>query len=54
LLDDVWEGPRTDSAIHSAVKVLRKKLREADMEDLTHAIDGSVYGHYGLRLDRGI
>lgn len=54
LLDDVWEGPRTSSAIHSVAKVLRRKLGEAGMADLARAIDGSVYGHYGLRLDRGI
>lgn len=52
LLDDVWEGLRASSAIHSVVKVLRRKLAEAGMADLAHAIDGSVYGHYGLRLDR--
>lgn len=52
LLDEVWEGLRTSSAIHTVVKTLRRKLVEANMADLAHAIDGSVYGHFGLRLDR--
>jgi len=52
LLDDVWEGPRSFSAIRSVVKVLRKKLVEAGMEDLANAIDGTVCRHYGLMLDK--
>ena len=52
LLDEVWKGPRTFSAIRSVVKVLRKKLALAGMDDLADAIDGSVSRHYGLMLDK--
>ena len=44
LLDDVWEGPRSFSAIRSVVKVLRRKLVEAGMDDLANTIDGTVSG----------
>jgi DNA-binding response OmpR family regulator len=50
LLNDVWDGARTDEAIRSVVKTLRSKLRQAKMGKLAEAIDGSVPGHYGLRL----
>lgn len=50
LLSDVWDGVRTDEAIRSVVKTLRSKLREAHMGTLAAAIDGSVPGHYGLKL----
>jgi DNA-binding response OmpR family regulator len=52
LLDDVWEGPRSFSAVRSVVKVLRKKLTAAGMNDLANAIDGTVCHHYGLMLAR--
>jgi hypothetical protein len=52
LLDEVWEGSRTFSAIRSVVKVLRRKLVAAGMADLADAIDGSVSRHYGLMLDK--
>lgn len=52
LLEDVWEGVRTDDAIRSVVKTLRSKLRDARMGALADAIDGSVPGHYGLKLTR--
>lgn len=52
LLEDVWEGVRTDDAIRSVVKTLRSKLREAKMGALAEAIDGSVPGHYALKLTR--
>lgn len=52
LLTDVWDGVRTDEAIRSVVKTLRNKLREAKMSVLADAIDGSVPGHYGLKLAR--
>lgn len=51
LLTDVWDGERTDEAIRSVVKILRGKLRQAGMELLAEAIDGSVPGHYALRID---
>lgn len=52
LLSDVWDGTRTDEAIRSVVKTLRSKLRQARMGALAEAIDGSVPGHYGLRLEK--
>lgn len=50
LLTDVWDGERTDEAIRSVVKTLRGKLRQAGMKQLADAIDGSVPGHYALKL----
>jgi DNA-binding response OmpR family regulator len=50
LLDDVWQGPRSDSAIRSVVKVLRSKLRKSGLGELADAITGSQRGHYVLRL----
>jgi DNA-binding winged helix-turn-helix (wHTH) protein len=50
LLSDVWDGNRTDSSIRSIVKTLRRKLRQAGLTDLADAIDGSVPGHYSLKL----
>jgi DNA-binding response OmpR family regulator len=52
LLDEVWEGTRSFSAIRSVVKTLRGRLVKAGMADLADAIDGSVYRHYGLKLDK--
>lgn len=52
LLTDVWDGVRTDEAIRSVVKTLRSKLRVARMGTLAAAIDGSVPGHYALKLTR--
>jgi hypothetical protein len=51
LLSDVWLGPRSGSAIRSVVKTLRTKLRRAGMGDLADAIDGTVPGHYAIKLD---
>lgn len=50
LLDDVWGGPRSGSAVRSAVAELRSRLSRAGMEDLAAAIDGTNTGFYGLRL----
>lgn len=50
LLEDVWQGERSDSAIRTVVKRLRILLRHAGMADLAEAIDGSVPGRYALRL----
>lgn len=50
LLDDVWGGPRSGSAVRSAVAELRSRLSGAGMKDLAAAIDGSNAGFYGLRL----
>ena len=51
LLDDVWGGPRSASAVRSAIGELRRKLTESGLAELASAIDGSNPGHYGLRLD---
>jgi len=50
LLADVWQGVRSDSTVRSAVKTLRSKLRQSGLADLATAIDGSVFGHYALKL----
>lgn len=52
LLADVWQGLRSSDAVRSVVKTLRSKLRTAGLGELADAIDGSVRGHYALRLDR--
>lgn len=52
LLTDVWDGERTDGAIRSVVKSLRRRLRAAKMVALAESIDGSVPGHYGLKLSK--
>jgi DNA-binding response OmpR family regulator len=52
LLADVWDGAlRSEGVVRSTVKVLRQKLRDADMGDLADAIDGTAPGRYALRLD---
>lgn len=52
LLDDVWDGAvRSGEAVRSAVKALRQRLRQAGLGDLAAAIDGTLPGHYALRLD---
>ena len=51
LLDDVWQCCRSRDAMRSVVKVLRQKLRQAGMEDLARAIDGTTARHYGLMLN---
>lgn len=48
LLDDVWGGSRSPSAIRSAVNDLRARLTSAGLEDLANSIDGRNPGHYGL------
>ena len=50
LLDEVWDGIRSKEAIRSVAKVLRQRLREAGMEELATAVDGSNREHYGLKL----
>jgi len=52
LLDEVWGGCRSDAAVRSVVRDLRKRLKEAGMGDLAEAIDGSNRGRYGLMLNR--
>lgn len=51
LLAEVWQGAvRSDEAVRSVVKTLRNKLRHAGLADLASAIDGTVSGHYALKL----
>ena len=52
LLDELWDVHTSPDAVRSAVKILRRKLRAAGMEDLAGVIDGSNSHHYGLLLDR--
>lgn len=51
LLHDIWGGPRSKSALRSAVNNLRSHLISAGMGDLAKAIDGSNAGRYGLILN---
>ena len=50
LLDELWDRYTSREAVQSAVKVLRRKLTAAGMEDLAAAIDGSTSHHYALML----
>ncbi len=53
LLADVWDGGvRSEEAVRSVVKVLRRKLRGAGLGDLADAIDGSAPGRYALKLPK--
>jgi len=51
LLNELWDYHTSPEAVRSAVKILRRKLRAAGMEDLAEAIDGSNSHHYGLKLN---
>lgn len=46
LMDEVWKGPRSASAIRSVVRELRAKLRDAGLHQVANAIHGNVPGHY--------
>jgi DNA-binding response OmpR family regulator len=50
LLEEVWGGDRKESTIRGVAKRLRDRLQESEMSQLAQAIDGSVTGHYGLKL----
>lgn len=50
LLEDVWGGPRSEAAVRSAVRSLRRKLEDAGMAALADAIQMQP-GHYRLFLD---
>lgn len=52
LLSEVWESNRSDGAVRSVVKRLREALRSQGMDQVAAGIDGSVPGHYALRLSR--
>lgn len=49
LLNNVWEGPRSDSCVRSLVKRLRMQLRQHGMSELADAIDGSTPRRYVFR-----
>lgn len=51
LLADVWNGERSDSAVRSAIKRLRRTLRACGVKELADAIDGSKPGRYRLSVD---
>ena len=49
LSDEVWGDPNTDHpAIHSALKLLKKKLCKAGMKPVADAISGKDSGHYSI------
>jgi hypothetical protein len=48
LLDELWDEQSSREVLRAAVKLLRRKLTSAGMEDLAKAIDGSTAHHYGL------
>jgi DNA-binding response OmpR family regulator len=50
LFTEVWQCNRSDAAVRSAVKRLRSAFRREGMNELADAIDGSVPGHYALKL----
>ena len=50
LLDELWDRHTSCDALRSTVKVLRRKLTAAGMEDLAAAIDGSTSHYYALML----
>ena len=49
-LEELWDCETSYEAVRSAVKILRRKLNAAGMEDLADAIDGSTSHHYALML----
>jgi hypothetical protein len=51
LLSNVWEGVRSDATVRSVVKALRQRLRGAGPGELADAIDGTVAGHYALKVE---
>jgi DNA-binding response OmpR family regulator len=52
LLDDVWKYQVSKEAMRSLIKSLKQKLRNAGMEDLAQAIDGTRRECYGLMIAR--
>jgi DNA-binding response OmpR family regulator len=50
LLDELWDRYTSREAVRSTVKILRRKLTAAGMEDLAAAIDGSTSHYYALTL----
>jgi DNA-binding response OmpR family regulator len=50
LLTSVWDGQRSDAAVRSVVKRLRRRLKCEGMSTLADAIDGSHSGRYAVRI----
>lgn len=50
LLEEVWDGSRSETTVRSAVRNLRRKLEAAGMAELADAIKGQP-GHYALLLE---
>jgi hypothetical protein len=50
LLSDVWGGAKADETIRSAVRHLKRRLKDAGMGELADAIRGENH-HYVLLLD---
>jgi len=48
--EELWDRHTSHEAVRSAVKILRRKLNAAGMEDLADAIDGSNPHHYAFTL----
>ena len=48
--EKLWDRQTSYEAVRSAVKIIRRKLIAAGMEDLAEAIDGSASHHYALNL----
>ena len=52
LLESIWCGKRSVSAIKSVISDLRHKLMESGLTELARALDGTLKGHYRLRINR--
>ena len=50
LLQELWDRYSSRESLRSVVRVLRRKLVAAKMQELADAIDGSTAHHYGLML----
>jgi DNA-binding response OmpR family regulator len=50
LRDEVWSGVKADETIRSAVRHLKRRLKDAGMSDLAASIKGENH-HYALVLD---
>ncbi len=50
LLEEIWDQHTSYDAVRSAVKILRRKLDAAGMEELADAISGKTTHHYSLML----
>ncbi len=50
LLESIWGGKRSVSAIKSVLSDLRQKLRANGMSELAASLEGSARGYYMLRV----